>query len=104
MTWITELLMSNANLETVLRVLEVISIMGGGLAIVWRMSGMATRFEMIGTQQAAEIKELKLAVEAMVTRSLRVDRLEERQLQEGKRLDELTSRVNRYIEGNGGGR
>lgn len=67
--------------------------------ILWRLSSMATRFELIGTQQASEIKELKEAVRGLIEQNSRIDRLDERQLAEGKRLDDLTSRLNRFVNG-----
>ena len=97
--------MSSADLETLLRFLEILSIVAGGGAIIWRMSSMATKFEIIGVQQANEIKDLKSSVEKLggvlsviATQNERIGRFEERQLQEGKRLDALETRVNHSID------
>ena len=106
MTYITELLgMSSADLEALLRFLEILSIFVGGATIIWRMSSMATKFEMIGSQQSTEIAELKVSVEKLggvlaliATQNERIGRGEERQLQEGKRLDALETRVNHAID------
>ena len=67
--------------------------------ILWRLSSMTTRFEMIGKQQAGEITEMKDAIKELVLYTNRIDRVEERQLAEGKRVDEFISRFNRYING-----
>src|SRR5579872_4155278 len=98
--------MSSADLETALRALEILCILGGGARILWQMSAMATKFELVGTQQAKEISELKIGVEKLggvlitiAQQAGRMDRIEERQLAEGKRMDEITIRVNRAING-----
>jgi hypothetical protein len=99
------MVMNSTDLENILRILEIISVIVGGGTIIWRMSNMATRFEMIGIQQAAEIADLKKGVEglssvlvALATQGGRIDRIEDRQLSQGKRLDEFTSRINTLID------
>lgn len=74
-------------------------------AILYRMGVMTSRFEQIGLQQAAEIKELKVNVKelsgVLVTLAQtngRIDRMEERQLAQGKRVDETVSRLNSVID------
>ncbi len=71
--------------------------------ILARLSSLATRFEMIGKQQASEIKELKEAVKELIQQTARLDRIDERQLAEGKRVDELTARFNRLANSGGKG-
>lgn len=101
--------MSSADLENILRALEIISVIAGGGAIVWRMANMATRFEMIGAQQSKEIQELKKGIEALSSvlvtlaqQSGRIDRIEDRQMAEGRRVDEINSRLNTYVNGHFG--
>lgn len=48
-----------AILDLVLKLATLAGVVGGGGTIVWRMSRMATRFEMIGSAQANEIAALK---------------------------------------------
>ena len=48
-----------ATLDLIPKIVTLFSIVGGGGVIVWRMSRMATRFELIGTAQANEIAGLK---------------------------------------------
>ncbi len=93
------------DLETLLRVLEIISFVGGGGVIIWRMANMTTRFEMVGVRQAEEIKELKKGIEGLssvlvtlATQSGRIDRIEDRQLAQGKRVDDITTRINTLID------
>ena len=66
---------------------------------------MTMKFEQIGERQAAEIGELKTATKELVTSTTRIDRLEERQLAEGQRLDEAIAMMHRFlykqIDGNG---
>ena len=86
--------MSHDDIESVLRVLEIIVIFFGGLGIVWRMSRMATKFEMLVLQQAAEVTDLKISIDRLIENGLKLDRMEERLLLEGKRLDRLEARFN----------
>lgn len=97
--------MSSADLENLLRALEILSVIVGGGAIIWRMSSMAARFEMIGIQQSAEIADLKKGIDGLSSvlitlaqQSGRIDRIEDRQLAQGKRLDEFTGRINTLID------
>ena len=85
--------------DTIRLVIELASLFIVTAGILSRLSAMTTRFEMIGIQQAEEIKELKGAVKELVTQTTRLDRVEERMLAEGKRVDELTTRVNRVSNG-----
>lgn len=50
------------NLDTTLRLAELVTLIGGGAIIVFRMGRMTERFELIGQRQADEISELKRAV------------------------------------------
>lgn len=100
------------NVSDALSIAEVLTIIGGGATLVWRISKMATKFELIGKQQAAEIKELKneahelrMDVEKLndimieLTRtSGRMDRIEDRQIAQGKRLDESVQRFNDWTD------
>lgn len=97
--------MSSADLENILRALEILSVIGGGGVIIWRMSRMATQFEMIGAQQSAEIADLKKGIEGLSSvlitlaqQSGRIDRIEDRQLAQGKRLDDVVNRTNTLID------
>ena len=80
-------------------VAEIVSlfIVTGG--ILWKLSGMTTRFEMIGRQQAGEITEMKNAIKELITYTNRVDRLEERQLAEGRRIDGISETLRDMIIG-----
>ena len=49
-------------LDTTLRLAELVTLVGGGVVIVFRMGRMTERFELIGQRQADEISELKRAV------------------------------------------
>jgi hypothetical protein len=102
--------------ETFFRTAEIVvggGVLGGLITIIYRMGQMTQRFEMVGTQQAAEITDLKMETEklAVAIQSLqivliklaevdgRIGRVEDRQLQEGKRVDDLALRFNNYING-----
>lgn len=85
--------------EEAARLAEVILVIIGIGGILYKLGGMTEKFEMIGKQQAVEISDLKDAVKEFVKNTARVERMEERQLNEGKRLDNLESRLNKYING-----
>lgn len=76
---------------------EFVALVGGGLALFYRIGRMTMKFEQIVARQAVDISELKIAVKALVTSTTRIDRLEERQLAEGRRLDETVSLMNRML-------
>lgn len=90
------------DLETIFRASEIIVVILGIGGILFRIGKMTERFELIGRQQACEIQELKESVKELIKTNSRMDRLEERQLMEGKRVDELTNRLNRYANGTAG--
>lgn len=97
--------------ETIKFFTETLTFAGGAALLFLKMGRMTGRFEAIGTQQAKEITELKKGMEGMANILIRLteqqgrmDRIEDRQLASGKRLDELTARFNRLsdIRGLGG--
>lgn len=70
--------------------------------ILFRLGGMTKEFRLIGQQQAAEIKDLKEAVKefgkvlvTLAQQDGRMQLIEERQLAEGRRLDNLDDRFNK---------
>jgi 1-aminocyclopropane-1-carboxylate deaminase/D-cysteine desulfhydrase-like pyridoxal-dependent ACC family enzyme len=94
-----------ADLDTALKLLEIVSIAGGGATIIWRLSALATKFELIGSQQSSEIKALKAQVERLgdvlvrlAEQSGRLDRLSDTVIATGKRLDDLGNRFNAYVD------
>lgn len=98
--------MATDTLDIVYRLTEIagflvaiITIIIGTGKILYRMGAMAERFETIGKQQAIEIMDLKESVKELVKVTGRLERIEERQLSEGKRIDGLEARINRYING-----
>lgn len=76
---------------------ELLALVLGGGALFYRTGRMTMKFEQIGKQQAEEISELKIAVKELVTSTTRIDRLEERQLAEGQRLDEAVAMLHRFL-------
>lgn len=72
--------------------------------ILIRIGSTTKEFRMIAGQQAAQITEIKTGLDKLsglvieLTKvSGRLDRLEDRQLQEGKRVDEISKRVWRQV-------
>lgn len=106
-----------ADIELIFRIIEIVigsGVIGGLFTIIYRMGRMTQKFEMIGTQQAAEITDLKIETEKLGIAIVsfqgvlvklaevggHIGRIEDRALQEGKRLDELTMRFNSFEKGN----
>lgn len=72
--------------------------------ILFKMGGMAKEFRLIGLQQAAEITELKMQVEKLseilieqVRAEGRMHLIEERQLAEGRRIDQYQAAITDQI-------
>lgn len=91
--------------EAAARILEIVSFLGAAGVILLKMGAMTGEFRQIGVQQATEISELKKGVESigailirLTEQSGRMDRIEDRQMASGKRLDDLTARFNRYSD------
>lgn len=49
-------------LETVVKIIEAVAIVLGGGIVLFKIGRAVEKFELIGKQQAQEIKELKIAV------------------------------------------
>src|SRR5258707_694331 len=84
--------------------LGIASILGGILwtafAITGKLTGAVTRFELVGTQQAIEIKELKEAVQKfadvislVAVQKEEIRSLRETEAQNTKRTDETFTRI-----------
>lgn len=73
--------------------------------LLWRMATMTQKFEQIGAQQAEEITEIKTGLRKVTDILIelskisgRIDRVEDRQMAQGKRLDQTETRLNRVID------
>lgn len=92
-------------LDFALKLATLISLVGGGGIIIYKMGRLTQKFELIGEQQSKEISELKVGVSKMegvlvslANQSGRVDRVEDRVALQGQRIDELTKRFNAVID------
>ncbi len=90
-----------AVLDLVLKIATLISIIGGGGVIVWRMSRMATRFEIIGDTQAREIGSIKDEIIAMRALMTAVAVQKERLDTQAERLNLLDRRYEELRHGEG---
>lgn len=86
------------------------------VGILWRLAVAVGRFEQIGKQQAGEITEMKESMKEMKTdfnkglstinsvlltlseQTGRITLVEERQLLQGKRMDETITRMNNHLD------
>lgn len=73
--------------------------------ILWRLAVATTKFELIGTQQATEIRELKLsvdkmesAVSAIAVQDVKIVALMERMNASDKRIDERFVRLEALVD------
>ncbi len=85
-----------AALDLILKVIEVLGIVVGGVTLFYKLGGAVARFEAIGSQQANEIKELKASIEkvselitSVAVQSTRLDNLDARMVAMNLRTDEL---------------
>ncbi len=88
-------------LDLILKVGNLVIMLGGGGMIIWRMSRMATRFELIGDAQAKEITEIKNEVTAMRVLMTTVAVQKERLDSQGARLNLLDQRYDELRHGEG---
>ncbi len=89
------------DLDLILKVGNLTVLLVGGGTIIWRMSRMATRFELIGTAQAKEISEIKEEISAMRTLMTTVAVQKERLDGQGERLNLLDRRYEELRHGEG---
>ena len=90
-----------AALDLVLKIGNLVIMLGGGGMIVWRMSRMATRFELIGDAQAREISEIKDEITAMRVLMTAVAVQKERLDSQAERLNLLDKRYDELRHGEG---
>lgn len=90
-----------ATLDLVLKIGNMVIMLGGGGVIIWRMSRMATRFELIGDAQAREISEIKNEMTAMRVLMTSVAVQKERLDGQAERLNLLDKRYDELRHGEG---
>lgn len=90
-----------AVLDLVIKLGTLVSMIGGGGIIIWRISRMATRFEMFGRAQADEIKEIKNEMVAMRALMTAVAVQKERLDGQAERLNLLDRRYEELRHGEG---
>ncbi len=88
-------------LDLILKIGNLVVMLVGGGMIIWRMSRMATRFELIGDAQAKEITEIKNEVTAMRVLMTTVAVQKERLDSQGARLNLLDQRYDELRHGEG---
>ena|SRR5215468_232154 len=78
----------------------LLAVSGAVTAIIWRASRVELKFEMIGNQQAAEIKEIKLAVDKLegvvqlvAVQKDQIQTIRDTQMQNTRRTDETFTRI-----------
>ena len=87
---------AGVSLDTGLKILEIGSILGGGLLVMFKMGQMTAKFEVLIRGQGAEITELKANVIAMrevitnvAVQKSRLDNQADRMGQIERRLEEM---------------
>jgi len=84
-------------IELVKDVVGLVGFLGGIGFGLYRMAKAVTAFELIGIQQAKEIAAINLKIDKLSDQTGRIDRLDERQMAQGKRLDETIVRLDAAI-------
>lgn len=91
----------SVSLDTAVRIIEIVSFVGAGLGIIFKMGKMTERFELIGKQQAKEITELKTEVKALSNVMTLVAVQKERLDSQAERLNLLDQRYEDLRHGEG---
>lgn len=97
--------MSLENLDIAFKTIEFLSVIGGGSLVLVKIGRMTERFELIGKQQAKEIADLSRGMEnvnrllvTIAEQKGRMDRMDDRAIMQGGRLDELSRRFNDFLD------
>jgi len=92
-------------LDTVVKLVTLLVIVGGGGMTLFRLGRMTQKFEGMASRQAEEIGELKVEMQkvenvlvAMASQSGRMDRIEDRLGLQGQRVDTLSMRFNALVD------
>ncbi len=98
--------MQTVDMDTILKALEIISIVGSAGALMYRLGRTTQKFEQVGAQQASEISQLKVAIEKMGTLAVvtarqdeRMNAMDQRMLTQGQRIDEFQRTFFRILKG-----
>ncbi len=88
-------------LDIVLKIVTILSIVGGVGVIVWKTSSMTTRFEMIGAEHGKAISEIKTEIKTMNALLTQVAVQKERLDNQATRLNLLDARYEELRHGEG---
>lgn len=93
------------SIDIAFKAVEFLSVIGGGGLVLVKIGRMTERFELIGKQQAKEIADLSRGMEnvnrlliTIAEQKGRMDRMDDRAILQGSRLDELAKRVNDWFD------
>lgn len=92
---------AEGGLGDVLKFLEIISIVGTGIFVVFKVGRTTERFELVGQEQAKEITELKDAVKAVAAAQSASISDRAQIVNQGAQLVELRREVNLLRMGRG---
>ncbi len=98
---VVDVVASAEGLGDVLKFLEIVSVIGTGIFVVFRVGRATERFELIGQQQAREISELKETIKAIA--KAQTDSISDRvQISNmGAQLAEMRKEINLLRQGRG---
>ena len=93
--------MSEINFEVIARVVEIASIIGAGGLVIFKLGRAMEKFEVIGSQQAKEITELKDGVRTIGDLVTRMAVSNTRQDTFAERLGRMESQLDEMRHGDG---
>lgn len=77
----------HGDLELIVKIIELITIVGGGGVFIFKMGRAVSKFEEVGRQQGTSLNELKIEVKSLAT-------IMTKQALQDERITNMTTRLN----------
>lgn len=93
--------MDASTLDLIFRAVEILSIIGAGSTVVFKLGSTITKFELIGSQQAREIAQLQEGVKAIASVVTQMALADQRQDMFEDRINRMEKLVDEVRHGEG---
>lgn len=81
----------DSQIEHVIEFIKIIGFLGGLGYTLFKVGRATERFEQVAVRQTSEITELKTSIDKLFDSNSRLSLFEERQMAQGKRMDEVNA-------------